>query len=77
MQNLVSLTHPNLQILGKTQTQDRGISDVRISGQSLMKENYENSKISYDIAMKLAPVTELYKSDKTTTKKNLTMTSRK
>ena len=36
MLNLVSLTRPSLQILGKTQT---GISDYWISGQSLLKEN--------------------------------------
>ena len=52
MLNLVSLTHPSLQIFG----------DFRISGQSLIKENYLNFRISNEIDKKLGPVTwQLYK----------------
>ena len=69
--NLVSLTHSSLQILDKTQT---GISDFWISGQSLIKVNYHNSRTSDDIDMKLGPVTKLDKRNKTAPKK-LTMTS--
>ena len=46
-----------------------GISDFRISGQSLIKENCHNSRISDDIDMKLGPVTKLDKRNKTTSKK--------
>ena len=35
------------------QNSDGGISDFRISGQSLIKENYHNSRTSDDIDMKL------------------------
>ena len=45
------------------QNSDRGISDFRISGQSLKKENCHNS--SDDIHMKLGPVTKLDKRNKT------------
>ena len=65
--NFVSLTRHSLQILGKT-------SDFRISGQSLMKENCHNSRISNDIDMKLGPVTKFNKRNKTTSK-NSTMSS--
>ena len=69
--NLVSLIHPGLQILGKTQT--GVISDFQISSQPLIKKH--NSSTSDDnIVMKLAPVTKLNKRNKTTSK-NLTMTS--
>ena len=64
--NLVSLTHSSLQILDKTQT---GISDFWISGQSLIKVNYHNSRTSDDIDMKLGPVTKLDKRNKITSKK--------
>ena len=60
MPYLVSLTHPNLQILGKTQ---RGV--FPISGQSLLKENY-NSRSNDDIEMKLGPATKLDKRNKLT-----------
>ena len=50
------------------------ISDFRISGQSLIKENCHNSRSSDDIDMKLEPVTKLDKEKKTTSKK-LEMTS--
>ena len=47
------------------QNSDRGISDFRISGQSLKKENCHNSRTSDDIHMKLGPVTKLNKRNKT------------
>ena len=47
---------------------DVGISDFRISGQSLIKENCHNSKTSDDIDMKLGPVTKL-KRNKTNSKR--------
>ena len=53
---------------------DRGISDFRISGQSLIKENCHNSRTRDDIDIKLGPVTKLDKRNKTTSKK-LTMAS--
>ena len=56
------------------QNSDRGISDLRISGQSLIKENCHNSRTSDDIDMKLGPITELDKRNEVTSKK-LTMTS--
>ena len=64
MPNLVAVTCPSLQILGKTQT---GV--FPISGQSLIKENCHNSRTSDDIDMKLRPVTKLDKRNKTTSKK--------
>ena len=56
------------------QNSDGGISDLRISGQSLIKENCHNSRTSDDIDMKLGPITELDKRNEVTSKK-LTMTS--
>ena len=70
--NLISLTHPRPQDIG--QNSDRGISDFRISGQSLIKETYHNSRTSEYIVMKLAPVTNLDKRNKATSKR-LTITS--
>ena len=67
MPNLVSLTCPSLQILGKNP--DEGISDFRISDQSLIKENCDNSRTSDDIDMKLGPVAKFDKRNKTTSKK--------
>ena len=61
--NLVSITRPSLQILGKTQV---GISDFQISGQSLIKENCHNSRTSDDTDMKLGPVTKPDNRNKTT-----------
>ena len=69
MPNLVSITRPSLQILGKTQT---GV--FPISGQSLIKENCHNSRTSDDIDMKLGLLTKFDKK-KITTSKKLTMTS--
>ena len=43
------------------QNSDGGISDFRISGQSLIKENCHNSRTSDDIDMNLGPVTKLEK----------------
>ena len=54
---------------------DEDISDFQISGQSLKKEKYNNSRTSYDIDMKLAPVTKVEKKNKKLSNK-LTMTSR-
>ena len=51
------------------QTSDRGISDFRISAQSLMKENCHSSRTSDEIDMKLGEVTKLDKRNKTTSKK--------
>ena len=54
MPNLVSLTRPSLQILGKTET--GYISNFWIAGQSLINENCHNSRTINDIDMKLRPV---------------------
>ena len=51
------------------QNSDGGISDFRVSGQSLIKENCHNSRTRDDIDMKLGPVTKLDKRNKTTSKK--------
>ena len=51
------------------QNPDKGISDYRISGQSLIKENCNNSRTGDDIDMKLGPVTKLNKRNKITSKK--------
>ena len=42
--------------------------DFRISGQSLIKENYDNSKTIHNIEMKLGPVTKVDKRNKVTLK---------
>ena len=60
---------PNLpQSSDIEQNSDRGISDFRISGQSLMKEYCHNSRTSHDIDMKLRPLTKLDKRNKTASK---------
>ena len=46
------------------QNSERGISDFRISRQSLIKRNSHNSRTSDDIDMKLGPVTKLDKRKK-------------
>ena len=51
------------------QNSDGGISDFRMSVQSLTKENCPNFGTSDDIDMKLGPVTKLDKRNKTTSKK--------
>ena len=50
------------------QNSDGGISDLRISGQSLIIEICHNSRTSDDINMKLGPVTIFEKTNKTTSK---------
>ena len=45
------------------------ISDFRISGQSLVKENWHNSRTSGDIDIKLGQVTKLHTGIKKTLKK--------
>ena len=47
---------------------DGGISDIQISDQSLIKENYHNSRTTDDIDMKLGPVTKTDKRNKITSK---------
>ena len=64
MPNLVSLSHPSFQALGKTQ-----IVVFPISGQSLIKKNCHNSRTSDDIDIKLGPVTKFDNRNKTTSKK--------
>ena len=51
------------------QNSGRGIFYFRISGQSLIKENCHNCRTSDDIDIKLRPLLELDKSNKTTSKK--------
>ena len=63
-----SLQYPDIG-----QNSDGDISDFRISGQSLTKENCCNSRTSDDMDMKLGPLTKLDKKNKTTPK-NVTMT---
>ena len=53
---------------------DKSISNFRISGQSLIKENCHNSRTSDNVEMKLRPVTKLDRRNKTTSKKMM-MTS--
>ena len=51
------------------QNSDGSISDFQISGQSLTKENFHESGSSNNVGMKLGPVTNLNKRNKTTSKK--------
>ena len=61
---------PNsLRSLDTGQESDGGISDFWISGQSLIKGNCHNSRISHDIDMNLWTVTKLDKRNKTASKK--------
>ena len=60
--------HNLSQSLDIGQNSGVGISDFRISGQSLIKENCHNSRTSDDIDMKLGPVTIFEKRNKTTSK---------
>ena len=63
--NLVSLIQsPDIE-----QNSDGSISDFQISGRSRVKVNCHKSRTSDDIDMKLGPVTELDKRDKSTSKK--------
>ena len=61
--------HNLLQSPDVGQNSDGGTSDFRISGQSLIKENFHNSRISDDIVMKLGQGTKLDKRNKTTSRK--------
>ena len=49
---------------------DRAISDFQISGQSLIKKNFYNSRTSNDMDIKLGPVIKLNKKNTVTLKKN-------
>ena len=51
------------------QNPDGGISNFRISGQSLIKENCHNTRTSDDIDMKLGPVNKLDERNNTSSKK--------
>ena len=51
------------------QNTDNCITDFRISGQPFIKVNCHNSGTSDDIEMKLAAVTKIDKTNKTTSKK--------
>ena len=54
---------------GIGQNSGGGISDLQISGQSLVKENCHASRASDDIDMKLGPLNKFDKRNKTTSKK--------
>ena len=56
-------------LLDILQNSDGGISDFRISAQSLIKGNCHNSRANHDIDMILGSVTKLDKRNKTTSKK--------
>ena len=66
MINLVFLTNPCLQNLGKTQTWVFPVSGFLISSLTV---NSHNSRTSNDIDIKLEPVTKLDKRSTTTSKK--------
>ena len=59
MPNLVSLTCPSLEILGKNQTKLFPVPWFLVK--SLVRKNCHNSRNSNDIDMKLGPVTKLSK----------------
>ena len=56
------------QFLNTGQNSDGGISDFRVSSQSLKKENCHNYRTSDNIGMKLEPATKRDKRNKTTSK---------
>ena len=58
------------QSLDIEQNSDGCIFNFRISGQSVWKENFHNSKKSGNIDMILGPVAKLDKGDKAILKKN-------
>ena len=70
--NSIREIHPKFGIHNSSQspdigqTSDGGISNFRISSQSLIKENCHNFRTSDNINMKLGPVTKLDKKNKTT-----------
>ena len=68
MSNLVPLTRPNLQILGKVQTEVFPISEFLVN---LLWKLCHNSRTSDVIDMELRPVSRLDKRNKTTSKKKL------
>ena len=68
MPNLISLTHPSLQIWGKTETGVYPISRFLVNP-FLIKENCHNSRTSADADMKLGPVSKLDKRKKNPVKK--------
>ena len=56
--------HNLLQSQDIRQNSDKGIFDFWLSGESLLKENWHNSRTSDDVDMKLDPVTKLDKGNK-------------
>ena len=62
--NLVLLTYPSLEILGKNQTRLLPVPWFLV--RSLVSKNCHNSRNSNDIDMKLGPVTKLSKKNTTT-----------
>ena len=68
MPKLVFLTSPQSPP-DIRQNLDGGISDFRISGQSLIKESCDNPRTSNDIDIKLGPVRKLDKRNTATSKK--------
>ena len=67
MSNLASVTCPSLHILVKSETEVFLIFGFLVK--SLINHNCHNSKTSYDIYMKLGPVTNLARRNTTTSKK--------
>ena len=70
MPNLASLSCVDIG-----QSSGRGISELWISGEPLIKENCNNFRTSDDTNMKLGPINKI-KKRKETASKTLTMTSR-
>ena len=60
--------HNLLQSQDIRQNSDKGIFDFWLSGESLLKENWHNSRTSDDVDMKLDPVTKLDKETKSVKK---------
>ena len=60
---------PQSPYIRQSQTREWGISDFRIFGQYLIKEDCHNSRTSNDICVKLRPLTERDKRNTTTSKK--------
>ena len=58
-----------LQSLDIGQVPDVGVSDIRISGQSFIGENCNNSRTSHDAEIRLGPVTILDKRNTATSRK--------
>ena len=66
MPNLVSLTHPSLQVLDKTQTLVFSIFGFLVSH---LQKSYHNSRTTNDIDMKLGPITKFDKKNTATSEK--------